>query len=590
MNLELGLIGNCQISALITRTADIVWGCFPRLDGDPVFSRLIDSDDRGFFSIELVDQTQSRQYYVRNTAILHTEIEGRDGSAIRIVDFCPRFRRYDRYFHPAMIIRRVEVLRGLPSIRVRLRPNSAYGEEAPAQTRGSNHARFVGSDYVLRLTTDASLTHVLQEQSMMLDRSVTFILGPDETLQDGVEETGRRFEEATRAYWQTWCRGLAIPFEWQDAVMRAAMTLKLSTFQDTGAVVAAMTTSIPETAHSKRNWDYRYCWLRDAYFTVHAMNRLGATRTMQGFLSYIINLVIDSEHDDLQPLYGIGGETRIEERTAAALSGYRDMGPVRVGNAAYQQTQHDVYGAVVLAATQAFFDRRLARPGDEPLFRRLELLGRRAAQRYDKPDAGIWEYRSRQRVHTYSAVMCWAACDRLARIATHLGLTGDAEIWRGHAERMHTDICEQAWNESQNAFVESFGGCDVDASLLLLADLGFVNADDPRFISTVTAIGQQLRRGNHVLRYVAADDFGTPVNAFNVCTFWYIDALAAIGRRDEARQLFENTLANLTTLGLLSEDIDLDSGELWGNFPQTYSMVGLINSAVHLSCDWEDAL
>jgi GH15 family glucan-1,4-alpha-glucosidase len=355
-------------------------------------------------------------------------------------------------------------------------------------------------------------------------------------------------------------------------------------------VVAALTTSIPEAADSGRNWDYRYCWLRDAYFTVHALNRLGATRTMEGFLRYIINLVAASGDHRLQPLYGIGGERRIEETTADALTGYRGMGPVRVGNAAYHQIQHDVYGTVILAATQAFFDERLERPGDRALYQRLCALGAEAIQRYNQPDAGIWEYRGRARVHTYSAMMCWAACDRLRRIAERLGLDGDAADWAGHAATIHATICREAWSDAQGAFVESFGGDTLDASLLLMHELGFLAADDPRFVGTVEAIEGGLRRGDHLFRYAAADDFGRPENAFNICTFWFIDALQAIGRGEEARRLFENMLGHRTRLGLLSEDLDPADGTLWGNFPQTYSMVGLINSAMHLSRSWEESL
>jgi GH15 family glucan-1,4-alpha-glucosidase len=354
-----------------------------------------------------------------------------------------------------------------------------------------------------------------------------------------------------------------------------------------------MTTSIPEIPGSGRNWDYRYCWLRDAYFVVHALNRLGATGTLEIYLRYIINLVAAAgdDHAVLQPLYGIGGEEHVVETEARALAGYRGNAPVRVGNDAYRQVQHDVYGAVILAATHAFFDQRLTRPGDESLYRRLVPIGEHAARLYDQPDAGIWEFRGRSAVHTYSAVMCWAACDRLARIARHLGLADEADQWGEQAAAMHARICEAAWNPGRNAFAATFGGDDtVDASLLLLHELDFVAADDPRFVGTVEAIEHDLRRGDHLFRYAGDDDFGAPENAFNICTFWFIDALDAIGRREEARRLFENLLGHTTALGLLSEDLDPNTGELWGNFPQTYSMVGLINSALRLSRSWEEAI
>ena len=589
-DLQLGLVGNCQTAALITPSAEVVWWCTPRYDADPTFCALLDSSERWRFSIELMDQAETRQYYLRNTAILCTELVDRHGAAVRITDFCPRYRQFGRYFRPTMLVRRVEPIDGAPVIRFRVRPAAAYGAETPSITHGSNHIRYLRPDEVLRLTTDAPVTHVLQEQALVLQRPLHFILGPDESITESVSAMARRFLEETRAYWLDWVRGLAIPFEWQEAVIRAAITLKLSAFEDTGAVVAALTTSIPEAPGTQRNWDYRYCWLRDAYFVVHALNRLGATRTMEGYLNYIINLVAGSEDQPLQPLYGIGGETRIEEWEAASLAGYRGMGPVRVGNAAYTQAQHDIYGAVVLAAAQAFYDERLAVPGDERLFRRLEPLGRQAAALFDRPDAGIWEYRGRERVHTYSAVMCWAACDRLARIAGALQLTDEASGWRTQADAMHATICREAWSEERGAFVESFGGSAMDASALLLHELGFLAADDPRFVATVDAVGAELRRGDYIYRYAAEDDFGFPETAFNVCTFWYIEALATIGRHQEARRLFQIMLASRTRLGLLSEDLDPATGELWGNFPQTYSMVGLISSALRLSRSWEDAL
>lgn len=589
MNLNLGVVGNCQLAALIDGAGRIVWTCLPRLDGDPIFSRLIDETDRGYFAIELQDLATARQYYERNTAVLCTELVDQHGGSVRITDFCPRFRQFGRYFRPAMIIRRLEILRGTPVIRVRIRPTAAYGNETPGIDHGSNHIRYVSADWIIRVSTDAPLTHVLQEQPMVLETGATFIIGPDESIKESLTEMGRRFLDLTREYWHDWARSLAIPFDWQQAVIRSAITLKLCTYEDTGAVIAAITMAIPEAADSERNWDYRYCWLRDAYFMVHAMNRLGATRTMEGFLYYIINLVVGSAQHQLQPLYGIGGETRIEETPVNTLTGYRRMGPVRLGNAAYTQSQHDVYGAVVLAATQAFFDERLERPGDETLFRRLEILGTQAAALYDQPDAGIWEYRGYKRVHTYSAVMCWAACDRLSRIATRLGLEADAARWREQADGMHARICCEAWDDERSTFVDSFGGENMDASLLLLHELDFLAADDPRFLGTVRAVEQNLRQGDHIFRYDGADDFGFPTTAFNICTFWYIDALHAINRHGEARQLFENMLTHRTHLGLLSEDLDIKTGELWGNFPQAYSMVGLINSALLLSRDWQEA-
>ncbi len=589
-SLELALIGNCAVGALIDDVGRVVWGCFPRFDGDPVFCSLLRTDDElGVFAVDIADFDRAEQHYLENTAILVTRLFDRNGGGVEITDFAPRFRLHGRMFRPMMLVRQLRRIGGSPRLTLGLRPACGHGAARPEVTWGSHHVRYVTPDLTLRLTTDASITALLQETPFFLEDRLTLLLGPDETVHESVAEIGRRFEEETAGYWRDWVRALNIPYEWQEAVIRAAITLKLNAHDDTGAIVAAMTTSLPEAADSGRNWDYRYCWLRDGYFVVNALNRLGTTHTMERYLGYIVNIAADAAGRPLQPVYRIDGRADLEERIEPALPGYRGMGPVRVGNQAYRQVQHDSYGSAVLAATHVFFDQRLTRRGDEALFRRLEPLGELAVAHHDQPDAGLWELRGSARVHTYSAVMCWAACDRLARIADHLGLTERAAYWSGHARIIHAVVCRRAWSERRGAFVASFDGDTMDASLLLLAELGFLAADDPRFAATVEAIATELKRGDFIFRYVEQDDFGEPENAFLVCTFWYINALAAIGRKDEARALFEKMLAARNRHGLLAEHIDTRTGELWGNFVQTYSMVGLINSAIRLSVRWDQA-
>ena len=440
---------------------------------------------------------------------------------------------------------------------------------------------------MLRLTTDAPVSYVLAETPFLLENELSFVIGADESLSDDAGAMARTFQEETEGYWRQWTRRLAIPSEWQDAVIRAAITLKLCTFEETGAIVAAMTTSIPEAPASVRNWDYRYCWLRDAFFVVRALNSLSEVDTMEHYLRYLANVVGQSPDGHLQPVYGIALERRLDEREVTTLAGYRGMGPVRVGNQAFEHHQHDVYGNVVLASAQSFFDRRLLRPATAQDFTRLERVGEQAYRVYATPDASMWELRTRERIHTSSALMCWAACDRLARIAAHRNLPERERLWRDRAAEIRGAIETRAFDPARGSFMESFGGADVEAGLLLMAEVGFLPADDPRFAGTVALIGQRLRRGRHLFRYAAADDFGLPTTAFNICTFWYIDALARIGRREEARELFEHMLAARNHLGLLSEDIGPDDGEHWGNYPQTYSLVGIVNAATRLSRGWE---
>jgi GH15 family glucan-1,4-alpha-glucosidase len=567
-----------------------VWGCFPRFDGDPVFCSLLNPvADQGYFAIELADCERTEQQYMENTAIFVTRLYDSSGGAVEITDFAPRFDQFGRTFRPMMIVRRLRRLTGSPRLTLRLRPAFDYGAGTPEVTWGSNHIRYVTSGLVLRLTTDVSLAAILREATFFLEDTATLLLGADETIHEAAGEVGRHFLEATTRYWQEWARNLAIPFEWQEAVIRAAITLKLNAYEDTGAIIAAMTTSIPEAAGSGRNWDYRYCWLRDGYFVVNALNRLGATHMMERHLAYIINIAANSGGGPLQPVYGIDGRADLGEGEKHSLAGYRGMGPVRVGNLAHRQVQHDVYGSAILAATHVFFDQRLTRRGDEALFKKLEPIGQQARLCYDQPDAGLWELRGSARIHTFSAVMCWAACDRLARIARQLGLLERATYWNDQAALMRHTIGSRAWNDRRGCFVATFEGETVDASLLLLVEIGFLDAADPRFAATVGVIEKDLRKGDFIFRYLEKDDFGEPENAFLVCTFWYVNALVALDRRQEARDLFDRLLACRNRHGLLAEHIDPRSGEQWGNFVQTYSMVGLINAAMRLSIRWDQA-
>jgi len=596
-SLDLAIIGNCTFGALIDAKASIVWCCLPRFDSDPVFSCLLDGEVTprcGVYDIELQGFTRSEQSYRRNSAVVVTRLYDDSDGVVEVTDFAPRFKYFGRTFRPATIVRQLRPVSGSPRIRLRIRPAHDYGRSGPEITRGSNHLRYVMPNLTLRLTTDAPITYLVEEVPFILDRPLSLLLGPDESLTAPVDEIASEFCRKTDEYWREWTRYLALPFEWQEAVIRASITLKLCNFEETGAIIAAMTTSIPEAPNSGRNWDYRYCWLRDAYFVVHALNRLGATKTMEGYLTYISNIVSSnvqatSDGGHLQPVFGIALESHLDESVCESLSGYRGMGPVRLGNSAYTQIQNDGYGSVVLASTQSFFDRRLEHPGDVSLFERLEGLGRQAIRLWDQPDAGLWELRTRQQVHTYSAVMCWAACDRLAKIATRLELPERSTFWREAARRIREGILQRAWNEKLNSLASAFEGDDIDASLLCLLEVGFLKADDPCFLGTLAQVENHLIHGGFLHRYAKPDDFGPPEVAFNVCTFWYIDALAAVGRREEARALFETMLAARNALGLLSEDMATDSRELWGNFPQTYSMVGLISSAMKLSKTWEDA-
>ena len=583
---DLAVVGNGRVAALINNRARMVWWCLPRFDGDPVFSRLLAGDEeKGFCDVLLDRQVQAKSQYERNTAIVTTLLTAEDGAQVKITDFAPRLRNFDRLLRPPQLMRVIQPVAGLPRVAIRVRPTQFYGNAVKRQVAGSSHITY-GEPPLVRLTTDAPLAYIQSEMAFALTRPLHLVLGPDEPFMGDITSTVRDFQERTRSYWLEWVRRLSIAYEWQEASIRAAITLKLTTFEETGGIVAALTTSLPEAPHSGRNWDYRYCWLRDAYFVVKALNAIGATRSMEQYIAYILSIAGNT--DILAPCYGIVPSDDLTEWIAPDLKGFEGHGPVRIGNAAVEQVQHDAYGSVILAATPMFFDRRLPFPGDDSLFHLLEKLARQCANLALEPDAGIWEFRGRKRVHTHSGAMCWAGISRTAAIAARLGLPDRARAWQSLADSIGEALLQRVWNEKRQAFAAAEGTDDMDASVLLLPELGLIEAQDPRFASTVAAIEQDLVRGRHVMRYAAEDDFGLPETEFLVCRFWLIDALAALGRREEARERYQDALLLRNSYGLLAEDIHPETGALWGNFPQTYSMAGLILSAMRLSQSWED--
>jgi GH15 family glucan-1,4-alpha-glucosidase len=590
--LDLAPIGNSAVSALVDSAGMFVWSCLPRPDGEPVFSALLEpvcggSAEAGFWSITAAGLATAEQSYLRNTAVLRTVQRDDKGGALEIIDFAPRLRLHGRMYRPGAFFRLVRPLSGTPRITIRLRPTAYHGKRIAERSVGSSHARYDCGGTVVRLTTNAPISHVADERTFRLETPLAFYLGADEPYPNDVLADAERMLAATTDDWREWVRTLSLPLDWQEAVIRAAIALKLCTYEESGAIIAAMTTSIPEAPYTQRNWDYRYCWIRDAYYVVRALNRLGAADMLENYLLYLRNLVDQSAGGDVQPVFGVGLETALDERVADGLAGFRGMGPVRVGNQAHKQRQNDVYGQIVLPLAQSFFDHRLLRMGTADDFASLERVGERAWEAFDKPDSGLWEYRTRERVHTYSAVLCWAACDRLANAAQALALEEREAFWRERAARMRERIESGAWNAVAGHFSASFGEAELDASLLQLVELGFLAADDPRAKATFEAVERGLRQGDNLFRYAAPDDFGRPETAFNFCTFWFIEALHRQGRTEEARRLFEGLLARRTRAGLLSEDVALDTGELWGNYPQTYSLVGIIACAWALSRPWQ---
>jgi len=592
-SLDLALIGNCQYGALLDRRGSVVWACFPRFDSPSVFGALLDHEVGGHWTIEAVgDGWHTDARYLDNSCIVATRWY-RDGErdSFEVVDFAPRFQLYDRYFRPTVLVRIVRRLAGRPRIRVVCDPRFDYGRRSPLVSRGSNHITYEDASTLdkLRLTTSASITHVAQGTPFELSRDLHFALAWSEPFEDSFEELDVWLER-THSYWRGWCRNTRVPVEYQDAVLRASMTLKLHTFEDTGAVIAATTTSIPEVAGSGRNWDYRYCWLRDAAFVIRSQLRMGHSEDAGRFCDYLRNLVpLDGkERFLLQPVYGIDNRADLTESTLDHLAGYRGHGPVRVGNDAYTHVQNDVYGEVVMALAPLFYDERLLGSELEPVYESFRDLVAAAERMFATEDAGIWEFRGRQQQHVFSKLMCWVALDRAGRIAERVGHSAESTRWREVAVSMKQEILERGYDAKLGSFVNAYGSKDLDASLLLMPILRFLPPEDPRILSTIEAMQRELVVDGYMFRYRHHDDFGEQMSAFTICSTWMIEALWLVGRREEARAMFDRLLAARNSFGLLSEDIDPRTGELWGNFPQTYSMLGLIHCAVRLSPTWEE--
>jgi GH15 family glucan-1,4-alpha-glucosidase len=584
---RLGLIGNCQCSAHVDARGAVVWSCLPRFDSEPLFSTLLDAGGGGHFTIAPADGSVGTQRYIENTNVLETRFESADG-AFRVIDFFPRFLQFERSFMPTRLIRIVEPLSGTPRISVHCEPRLGWSKATPRREVGSHHVSYLGYDSELRLTTDVPLSY-LGTQSFALTERKHFALTWGQPVEEPLAPLCDRFLRETTAYWQRWVKHCDVPLLYQEQVIRSALVLKLHCFEDTGAIVAALTTSLPESPGSGRTWDYRYCWLRDAYYALGAFRLLGHFEELEQFLHYLLNIAGSAPALDLAPLYRIDGRTDLEETIRTDWAGYLGNGPVRVGNQAAQHRQHDVFGEMVLALTPLFLDARFRDRQTSSALDLVTRLARKAVEVAGQPDAGIWEYRADWRPQTFSSLMCWAAADRMALIAER-HQPAMAREFHGYAQRIREEILSMGTDPERGSLVAAYGGKDVDAALLQAARLRFLPADDRRIHATIDAIRRELEHDGWLRRYRTDDGFGVPTVAFVICTFWLIEALATVGRTDEARRVMQCIETVKSPLGLLAEDVEPATGVMWGNFPQAYSHVGMIHAAFAASPPWSTVL
>ena len=580
---KLAIIGNCAYQALIDDRARVRWLCWPRFDSSFVFGSLLDETRGGHCSVSPDvgpdgDDYVTEQAYLPNTNILRTIFRSSSGS-FEVTDFAPRYLQHDRSFKPTMLMRRIRRLSGDPRVCVRVEPVYDYGEVVPQSYTASNHIQWNIPGGPLRLTTNVPLTYISEARSFVLERDTYVSLAWGSPLEAPLAETYARFFVATRKYWHSWVKHTTIPGCFQKEVIRSALALKLHQYEDTGAITAAATTSIPEEEGSGRNWDYRYCWLRDSYFTFRAMGRLGQFEELEGFVGFLKNIAHASP-DRIQPMFAISGESKLTEKSLDHLDGYLGNGPVRVGNAAYKQLQHDVYGEMMAAIAPLFLDARF----DDPCHQQAADLVRRLLVRIEstmnQPDAGLWEYRGNQLVHTFSLLMHWTGSELASRIGARIG--DDKLQARGQQlSRAARQIIEsQCWQPDAGFYGDSTATGDPDASLFMMVNLGYLDPTSERAESHVRALAKRLMIRDPLMhRYEHEDDFGRSRSPFTACGVWFAEALARLGHKDEAEAACRKLVSYANHVGLLSEDVDPKTGEQWGNFPQTYSHVGLINTA-----------
>jgi GH15 family glucan-1,4-alpha-glucosidase len=575
--LDHGAIGNGRVLALVAPDTRIEWLCLPRFDSPSVFGRLLDPDRGGSFAIEPVAAgAQMDMAYVANTNVLRTRVSAPDG-VFDIFDYAPRVPAGAGVAAPIEIHRLLIPREGHPHVRVLFDPRPDYGRVVPEIVEVAHGLDVLAPATRLHLRSNVPAPYILNGLSIRVDEPRFLILSGDTASDLDSATAVRRVLDDTILGWRAWAKTCALPSFSEREVLRSALCLKLHAFEETGAIVAAATTSIPEAPGTARTWDYRYCWLRDAAFVVEALRRLSHLTEGEAFVGFLRDV---AERGPLQPVYGIGGERDLPEQHLDHLAGFAGGRPVRIGNAAYLQKQHDLMGEMVLCLETLFTDVRIVVEDSEDVFGLVERLVEDAIAAAGSDDTGLWEFRTRLRPYTFSKALCWVAAHRGARLARLSGRLEKARAWEEWAERQQRVILEAAYSHERGFFTQTLHGRHPDASLLLLPTFGIIDARDPRFVSTVRAYERELVEGGLMLRYRHTDDLGETTSAFSVCSFWWVEALAMMGELDRAVDLFTRLLTYANRLSLFSEDIDPKTGRLLGNFPQAYTHVGLIHAAV----------
>ncbi len=583
--LNYGIIGNCKSSALINEDSSIDWCCLPQFDSPSVFGKILDDKIGGQFKIVTDASYSISQEYCKNTCILITKFQSQ-AHAFHLLDFMPRYQKEStNYYAPPEITRFLRHVKGRPSFKVIYDPKLEY---ALGITRNYVKDDFIVSivddeDYdTLYLYTDLDKNNLLSGSEMILEKDQFMTASYNEKIEIPTIDTIYYELEVTKTYWLHWCYKTPTFKNYNAEVLRSAMTLKLLTFEKSGAVLAAATTSLPETIGETRNWDYRFCWIRDASMVIKVIAKLGHVKIVENFIRYIIDLIPD-KNEKLQIMYGINGEKMLTEKTLSHLEGYKGSKPVRIGNAAFFQKQNDIYGILMDVIHYQIEKFSKNKERHEELWSIVKAIVWVVQNNWKLADKGIWEFRNKDQHFTFSKLLCWVAVDRAIKISYLIQEGKSAKKWENLREEIHSDIMQNAWNEQRQSFMQSYNSTHLDASVLLMEYYGFIKAKDPKYVKTVKAIEKELMHEGLLFRYKNKDDFGTPSSSFTVCTFWFINSLYKIGEREKSKILFDKLLSYSNHLGLFSEDIDFKTKRLLGNFPQAYSHLALIDNAMNFN-------
>ena len=583
--LNFGIIGNCQSSALINEDSSIDWCCLPQFDSASVFAKILDTEKGGNFKIECVEKYNTSQKYIDNTSILVTKFDDGENS-FELIDFMPRYQKENGSFYsPPEIIRFIRLIKGKPKLKVLYDPKLEY---ALGNTNTYVKEEFIVSVVdekrygTLYLYTDLDKNDILERNEIEIDNNYFLSVSYNEKINPvSINQIVLDFEK-TKIYWMNWCHKTPKFKNYNSEILRSAMTLKLLTFEKTGAVLAAATTSLPETIGEVRNWDYRFCWIRDASMVIKIITKLGHKKIVKNFIDFIVNLIPD-KNEKLQIMYGISGEKNLTEKILDHFAGYQNSKPVRIGNAAYSQKQNDIYGILMDAIHFQIDKYREDNDKHEELWSIVKLIVWVVEKNWELPDRGIWEFRNENRHFTFSKLLCWVAVDRAIKVSEIFKRKKSAKKWEILRSKIKNDIIEKGWNENKKAFTQSYGSDDFDASVLLMEQYEFIDAMDPKYISTVKAIERELSFEGLLFRYKNIDDFGKPSSSFTVCSFWFAYSLYKIGEKEKSKKYFDELLSYSNHLGLFSEDLDFKSKRLLGNFPQAYSHLALIETAMNFN-------